>query len=119
MIVEFDFFWGRKQNQYISLGCEFLFAMLMDVSLEDYKSAYRSVRKAEEKRGFLLHLVAYVVVNVGLVGVNLLNSEYVWFYWPLIGWGVGLFFHGLSVRFLDRRLEEREIKSEHLAKEKE
>ena len=93
--------------------------MPKDVSLEDYKRAYRSVRKDEEKRGLLLHSVAYVVVNAVLVGVNFLTTEYVWFYWPLIGWGIGLFFHALSVRFLDKKLEEREVKSEFLAKEKE
>jgi hypothetical protein len=37
-----------------------------------------------------------------------------WFYWPLLGWGIGLFFHGMSVfvfsKFPGKQWEERKIK---------
>jgi len=33
-----------------------------------------------------------------LIVINLRNSpEYLWFIWPLVGWGISLFFHGMSV----------------------
>jgi hypothetical protein len=33
-----------------------------------------------------------------MVAVNLMTSpEMYWFIWPLIGWGIGVLFHGLSV----------------------
>ncbi len=37
-----------------------------------------------------------MVVNAGLVAINLLTSpgEY-WFYWPMLGWGLGLAAHGI------------------------
>jgi len=53
--------------------------------------------RAEEKLGFYMHFAAYVVVNLLLIAVNLWTSpEYYWFKWSLIGWGIGLLFHGLG-----------------------
>lgn len=47
---------------------------------------------------FLGHFAIYAVVNVLLLGVNLLTSpETLWFYWALLGWGVGLATHGIVV----------------------
>lgn len=47
--------------------------------------------------GFRFHFLAYVLVNVGLLIINLLNPQTIWFYWVLIGWGIGLAAHAYSV----------------------
>jgi glycerol-3-phosphate acyltransferase PlsY len=48
----------------------------------------------ERKRGFIVHLFAYVAVNALLIAVNLLYSPgYYWFLIPLIGWGLLLAGH--------------------------
>jgi len=50
--------------------------------------------------GFFFHFLAYVVVNAILIAVNLLlTPDRIWFYWPLLGWGVGILAHGLAIRF--------------------
>jgi len=55
-------------------------------------------KKVEAKIGFLIHLMAYIVVNTFLICINFLNSnEILWSYGPLLGWGIGLFFHGLGI----------------------
>lgn len=55
-------------------------------------------RRADAKLGFRTHALVYVLVNAGLLAINLLTSPgTLWFYWPLIGWGVGLAAHGLAV----------------------
>ncbi len=55
-------------------------------------------RRADAKLGFRHHAFVFAVVNAGLAGVNLLTSPgYLWFVWPLGGWGIGLLSHGLSV----------------------
>lgn len=47
-------------------------------------------------QGFAIHLFVYVAVNALLVGVDLTTSPGAqWFYWPLLGWGVGVAAHGL------------------------
>lgn len=49
-------------------------------------------------KGFYSHLFVYGVVITGLVMVWLLQStSYPWFLWPMFGWGVGVFAHGVSV----------------------
>lgn len=54
-------------------------------------------RRADMKLAFRSHLMAYVVVNAGLLAIDLLTSpgEY-WFYWPMLGWGLGLAAHGVA-----------------------
>jgi len=79
--------------------------------LEEYKRAYREIRKEEEKRGFLIHLTVYLFVNA--------MPKKIWFFYPLFGWGIGVTMHYLfGVRWLDKILEEREAKAERRAREK-
>jgi len=50
--------------------------------------------------GFFFHFSAYVLVNAILIAVNLLTTpDRLWFYWPLLGWGIGILAHGLAVNF--------------------
>lgn len=65
----------------------------------DEQTKYQEAkRRVEELKGFYWHLVMYLLVNAVLVVINLLTSPvYLWFIWPLIGWGVGLIFHAFSV----------------------
>lgn len=58
----------------------------------------KAKKRVEEKLGFYTHLAIYLLVNAILVVVNLTQSPHDrWFYWPLLGWGIGLFFHGMGV----------------------
>jgi hypothetical protein len=65
----------------------------------DDKAYERARKRVEELRGFYTHLLVYVVVNLGLIILNLLIQER-WFIWPLVGWGIGLVIHG-AVVFLE------------------
>lgn len=53
-------------------------------------------RRAKAKLGFFFHASVYVVVNLGLIALSL-QSGRAWALFPLLGWGIGLVFHGLSV----------------------
>ncbi|MGJ5675855.1 MAG: 2TM domain-containing protein [Nostochopsis sp.] len=49
-------------------------------------------------KGFLAHLISFLAVNSFLILLNLFTTpSYFWAIFPLLGWGLGLFFHGLSV----------------------
>lgn len=51
-----------------------------------------------QNNGFRVHFIIYVVVNVLLIVLNLVMSpDKLWFYWPLIGWGIGIIAHGFGV----------------------
>lgn len=53
-------------------------------------------RRAKAKLGWYGHAAIYLIVNLGLVTLSLANGRH-WAVFPLLGWGVGLLFHGLSV----------------------
>ena len=72
--------------------------------MEDQEAYHRAKRRVEARMGFYWHLGAYLGVNGVLAIINLNTSpKYLWFKWPLLGWGIGVFFHGLSV-FPSRRI---------------
>jgi len=66
--------------------------------MESPEAYERAKKRVEAKVGFYIHLTVYVGVNLLLIIINLIRSpQYLWFKWPLFGWGIGVFFHGLSV----------------------
>jgi hypothetical protein len=63
---------------------------------------------ARRRAGFFSHLWAFIGVQLFLLALNLMTSpDHLWFVFPLLGWGLGLFFaarHGLSKTVNDRAL---------------
>ena len=53
-------------------------------------------RRARAKLGWFIHAAVYAAVNAGLVALSLGSGRH-WAVYPLLGWGLGLFFHGLAV----------------------
>ena len=81
----------------------------------------RATKRVEAKIGFYIHLVVYVGVNILLIIINLASSpEYLWFKWPLMGWGIGVLFHAMSIfvfsgsklKGIKDRMIEKEMKKE-------
>ncbi len=63
------------------------------------KSDGRGLFSQPEARGFITHLFVYVAVNLLLAFINLTQTPTeLWFQWPLLGWGLALFAHGLVLR---------------------
>jgi hypothetical protein len=93
--------------------------MAEEIPLAEYKKAYREIVSEEEKKGFFVHLVAYVLVNVMLIAFNFIYTpETIWFFYPLIGWGIGISMHYLfSVHWMQKELTEKEAKAEYKARE--
>lgn len=49
-------------------------------------------------KGFYLHLAQYVVVIAALCAINLLTTPHrLWFYWPALGWGIGILAHAAAI----------------------
>jgi hypothetical protein len=76
---------------------------------------FKARKRVEEIKGFYGNLTAYIVVNIGLLVVNLLTSpDQLWFFWPMIGWGIGVAIHGMKVfnymPFIGKDWEEQKIK---------
>jgi hypothetical protein len=46
-------------------------------------------RQVARLRGFYSHLMVFVLVNAGLLAINLIASPgRFWFFWPALGWGI-------------------------------
>lgn len=55
--------------------------------------------KAKEIVKFKRHLLNYLLINVGLFGIDYLdNGRLDWAYFVLLGWGVGIFSHYISLK---------------------
>ncbi|SFZ92615.1 2TM domain-containing protein [Flaviramulus basaltis] len=80
----------------------------------------RAAKRVKRIRGFYTHALVYIVINILIVTINIQNlaPNESYFQWhnfiTLIGWGVGLLAHGLSVFapniILGKDWEERKIK---------
>jgi hypothetical protein len=83
---------------------------IIDENDRDYKEAKK---KVEEEKKFYYHLGVYAVMNVFFVILNLVTSpDHLWFYWPMLGWGLGIFLQGVRVFTgigLSKNWEERRI----------
>ena len=92
--------------------------------MENQEAYQKAKKRVEAKIGFYIHLAVYVGVNILLVAINLLtSSQYLWFKWPLIGWGIGVFFHALGVfvfsggSAIKEQMIQKEMKKEALKKQ--
>ena len=55
----------------------------------------RAKRHVGLKKGLLTHALVYVLVNVGLLVINIWAGGGRWHWFPLLGWGLGLLIHGI------------------------
>ena len=72
-------------------------------------------KRANAKLGWYMHLAIYVVVNLFIFAMSQhAFGQRPWSVYPLLGWGLGVVLHGLSVFVLGsgsglrERMEERE-----------
>lgn len=94
----------------------------MEMKYSEEDKYFLAKKKVGDIKGFYGNLASYVFVNAILIFVNLYTSpEYLWFFWPLLWWGIGVVFHGLRVfdlfPVLGKDWEEKKIK-EFMEKEK-
>jgi hypothetical protein len=55
----------------------------------------RALERIEKKREFEAHLLAYLFVNSFLVVIwAVTGAGFFWPVFPILGWGIGVFFHG-------------------------
>ena len=60
-------------------------------------------KRAGAKLGWYIHALVFVVVNLFIFGLSRYGfGERPWSVYPLLGWGVGLALHGISVFMLGK-----------------
>ncbi len=53
-------------------------------------------RRVEKKRKFHRHLRVYLVMSVFFIVLNVMTYGGWWAQWPILGWGLGIFFQGMA-----------------------
>lgn len=73
---------------------------------DPFERAVRHEHEADRRRayaGFKIHLVVYIAVQLLLVTTWFLTSDggrgFPWFWFPLLGWGIGLAAHFAAIHF--------------------
>ena len=88
--------------------------------MQNYDAYSQAKRNVDKKIRFFIHLAIYLCVNAMLVSLNIAQHiDVPWSFGPVFGWGIGLFFHGVSVFFRTtdvgwkRRMIEREMEKQY------
>jgi hypothetical protein len=72
-----------------------------------------AIRRVSAKRTFWLHLSVYVLVNALLTLIWVVGSGGdFWPAWPMLGWGIGLGAHAVSVFLAPMAISEERIDRE-------
>lgn len=71
-------------------------------AIEEEKREHEKEEKRQKKRqcylkGFYSHLLSYCIVIGFLFIIDVLSGTGWWFFWPMLGWGVGIAFHALPL----------------------
>ena len=84
---------------------------IMENSIYDEENAYYKAKKrVEELKGFYGNFTTYCIVIPSLVLINYFTYwDHKWFIYPMLGWGLGVLFHGVSVFGYGKSWEERKI----------
>ena len=87
----------------------------MEVEFEnaDSKRYKKAKKKVVAIREFYYNLTCYCVVIPILAAVNITYMpDFLWFFFSLIGWGIGLVFHAIGafdIKIFGRKWEERKL----------
>ena len=79
----------------------------------------KAAKRVEELKGFYGNLISYFIFIPFLIFINFQTSpKYHWFWWPMLGWGIGVISHGIKTFGIGTDWEERQIKK-YMEKEEE
>jgi fatty acid desaturase len=80
----------------------------------DEERLARAKQRVAALKGFYIHLFVFAMVMAGLAIINLATGGPWWVLWVLLGWGIGVIAHALTVFGHTSRLladwEERKLK---------
>jgi hypothetical protein len=80
--------------------------------VEDKDKAYeRAQKRVKEIKSFYGNLISYCIIIPALIIINLITSpDNIWFFFPMLGWGIGVAAHGMTVFAIGKNWEERKIR---------
>lgn len=109
-----------KRNVFIEKSADFFkvklpiltqkISKMENSNISENTSYARASRRVKELKGFYGNLISYCLVIPFLIFINFYtSSKYLWFWWPMLGWGIGLASHAMQVFGISKDWEERQI----------
>lgn len=84
--------------------------METSANYNENNSYYRAKKRVEKLKGFYGNLISYSTVIPILITINLNTpSDFQWFWFPMLGWGMGLTFHAFETFGYGKSWEEKKI----------
>jgi len=86
----------------------------MKTGMSEEQIYEQAKKRVEDKKGFFIHFIVYIVVNIMLVLIWAFAADrgFPWFIFPLGGWGIGLLFHFLGVFVFETKSDKAAIEKE-------
>jgi hypothetical protein len=104
----------EKSEDYFKVKLPVLSArpnVVSEIIDDQDKSYQRAQKRVKEIKSFYGNLISYCIVIPALIIINLMTSpDDIWFYFPMLGWGIGLAAHGMNVFAIGKNWEERKIR---------
>ena len=76
----------------------------------------RAKTRVTEIKAFYTHVVTYVAVITLLFFIDMLTGPGLWFFWPMLGWGIAVVVHAVNLfgvgGFLGTDWEKKKIREE-------
>lgn len=85
---------------------------IMETQEFNQENAYfKAKKRVKDLKEFYGHLTAYCLIIPFLIFLNLYTSpQFQWFWFPMLGWGMGLSFHAFEVFGYGKSWEEKKIR---------
>ena len=84
--------------------------------MEQQEKYARAKKRVNEIKSFYSHLFTYAAIMVLLIVIDFRDAGNVWFYWPLMGWGMLIVSHAVRVfglgGFLGPKWEQKKMQKE-------
>ncbi|MFC4269174.1 2TM domain-containing protein [Polaribacter marinivivus] len=70
----------------------------MEANYKEEQKYFKAKKRVNDIKGFYVHLFIYLITIPIIITVNLMFvPSFHWFWFSVLGWGMGLFFHWLGV----------------------
>jgi hypothetical protein len=86
---------NHAKNNISKVVAEFL--ITYSIVMKDQTKIERVTKRIDVERSFYSHLLVYLAVNGFLMVSDIMSNGPSWWYYPALGWGIGLFSHWLRV----------------------
>jgi len=103
----------EETNEFFKIKLPILtkqISIMENTNIYSENMAYvRAKERVEKLKGFYGNLISYCLVIPVLIIINLNTSSFQWFWFPMLGWGMGLSFHALETFGYGKSWEEKKI----------